>query len=385
VIATPWLRLEAPIDAVRARLSSSGGRLATPGEINGAGARGSLVGSLAARAVIAYRSVISIPDSQAGWIRPALRAGRELSRHWTPDLIYSTALPFSSHVVAARLARATQRPWVGEYRDLFTGNPYSDLWRLRNRLDESIERRVMASASAIVAVTPEMTENLARFHGKPSATVLNGFDPADLAAAPDLSGELDRTKVNIVYTGIIYPGRRDPTVLLEALRRLGPDRHRFEVRFYGHSLEPAAEAARRLGVDDVVRIGKPVPYLSSLGLQKAADILLLLLWDSPLERGVLTGKIFEYAGAGRPVLSLGCEDGAAAALVRNRRLGIATTDPDRVRAFLVEAEAQKSSTGRVDPPGGPETKVGLSRREQFETLERFLSDHRLLAPTPSHV
>ena len=137
-------------------------------------------------------------------------------------------------------------------------------------------------------------------------------------------------------------------------------------------------SARRLGVDDVVRTFAPVPYLISLGLQKAADTLLLLLWDSPQEKSVLTGKLFEYVGAGRPILSLGCEDGAAGSLVRERGLGLATSNVDAVCSYLLKTAAAKARSGAARPARGADAIMGLSRREQFRALERFLGAHGLL-------
>lgn len=381
VTATPWRRIEAPLDVLRARLGHRVGREVAATDRDGETA--SAKPSLAMRGVVAYRSLIAVPDAQVGWIGPATRAGRQLLSGWRPDLVYSTALPFSSHVVAARLARIAGAPWVGEFRDLYSGNPYTDVWPLRARLDVGIEQRVMASASAVVSISQPMTDYLTRLHGKPSATIMNGYDSDDFARAPDMAGAFDPTRITLVYTGIIYPGRRDPAVLFEALRRLGTERHRYEVRFYGPSLEVVTAAAERAGIADVVRAFAPVPYLTSLGLQQAADALLLLLWDSPLEKGVLTGKLFEYAGASRPVLSLGCIDGAAAGLVRERGLGLATTDPDAVAGFLRELDMQKRSTGSTRRVAARRNEAaGLTRGNQFKALEAFLESNGLLTARP---
>lgn len=375
VIATRWWRIEAPIDALRRRLGGRVSRHAEGSTLSDGRPRLSRM----AKVVGAYRSVFSLPDPQAGWVGSAVAAGRRLFRSWQPDLIYSSALPFSSHVAAARLARACGARWVGEFRDLYVGNPYNDGWPLRLRLDGRIERKVMATASAVVSVSPLMTDELAQRHGKPGATVMNGFDPADFALAPDLSGELDPARLTIVYTGIIYPGRRDPSVLFRALSEMGDDRKAIEVRFYGQALDAVTASAERFGVQDQVRTFAPVSYMRSLGLQKAADVLLLLLWDSPLERAVLTGKLFEYVGAGRPILSLGCTDGAAASIVEERKLGLATNDSAQVADFLRTMLQNKASASATKAPAERPANLDLSRRQQFVALEKFLAAHGLLA------
>lgn len=373
VTSVAWRRIEAPIDLLRAARSNKGK------ETTGWRHTDPLRPSLVKRAVIAYRSLLSFPDPQVGWIRPATRAGDSLLRSWRADLIYSSALPFSSHVVAHRLSAKWQIPWIAEFRDLYSGNPYTDLWSIRATIDKWVERKIVATASAVVSVSGPLTDYLLRLHGKPAATIMNGFDTADLNEAPDMSATYDASKVTLVYTGIIYPGRRDPAVLFEALRRMGDERRQFEVRFYGTNLESVSAQAKAIGVADVVQVNPAVSRMDCLGLQKAADGLLLLLWDSPLEQGVLTGKLFEYAGARRPVLSLGCVGGGAAELIRLERLGVATSDPDLVVAFLRELRRLKAEKGSTRLDRGADA---LSRAMQFQQLEQFLGSIRLRLPKP---
>jgi len=376
VIQTRWLRVEAPLDLLRQRL---GARLL-------AGEAGTSVGgaadrpSRARRLVAAYRDLVSLPDGQAGWLPYALAAGRKLLKSWRPDLVYSTALPFTSHLIASRLARSAQCPWVGEYRDLFTGNPYNETSAWRERANAAIERRVMASAAAIVAVTPPWRDDLAARYGKPCAAVPNGFDPGDFtrARAMTATANLDPAKVTIVYTGIIYPGRRDPSALFDALARLGAARGKFAVRFYGPSLEAVSVLARRHGVEDVVKVLPPVSHLASLGLQMQADLLLLLQWNDPRERAFYAGKLFEYIGAGRPILMLGCEDGVSAQLIRERRLGLVSNDAGAIAQALAGYADEKSQKGTIELPGGPNAARGLSRADQFSALETFLTNQGLL-------
>jgi hypothetical protein len=90
--------------------------------------------------------------------------------------------------------------------------------------------------------------------------------------------------------------------------------------------------------------------------------------------------VFEYAGSGRPILSIGCEDGAAATLVRERGLGLASSDPAEIAAFLSKMAGMKRATGRTCRDGAETAAAGLSRREQFLELEAFLDRHGLLVP-----
>jgi glycosyltransferase involved in cell wall biosynthesis len=322
------------------------------------------------RLVGLYRAIFAMPDGQIGWYPAAMRASEHALRDWTPDVIVSSALPFTAHLVASRLARRIGKPWVAEFRDLFSGNPYSDLPSWRSAIDRKIEKTVLASAGAIVAVTPLIADELARAHGKPTFTIMNGYDVIDLDATPSPPNRIGRS-LNIVYTGIIYPGRRDPLPLFEAIRRMGERGRRINVQFYGQDLRGVSDAALATNLANQVSVHGVVSYDESLRLQRQADVLLLLLWDDPRERGTITGKVFEYIGAGRPILAIGCSDGIASTLVRDRNLGKSATSPDAIADALNKWIDEIDATGVVSAPSVA-SRAGLSRQEQFAAYEKLL-------------
>jgi glycosyltransferase involved in cell wall biosynthesis len=323
-------------------------------------------------------AVFAMPEAQVGWYPSAVAAGRRLMRSWRPDVIYASALPFTAHLVASRLARSSQVPWVAEFRDLFADNPYSNLPAWRAPIDRWLERRVVSSASACVTVSEPMAATLRARHRKPAMVVLNGYaaQAAQVAPAPDKDAPL-----RILYTGVIYPGRRDPSPLFAAIASLGALRTQVEVTFYGQDLPGVAELAVRYGVSDQVRVRGPIPHAESLLEQHMADVLLLLLWSHPLEAGVYTGKLFEYIGAGRPILSVGAEDGVAAHLIRDRGLGVVAADPHAIASSLRLWIAEKRSTGYLAGP--PDSaKTGMSRHEQFALIDELL--HSLVDGVVAH-
>lgn len=227
----------------------------------------------------------------------------------------------------------------------------------------------MRSASALVGLTSQISSELARMHDKPVLTVMNGFDDrGESTHAPSRSTEL-----RILYTGIVYPGKRDPAPLFAAIKLMGERGRRVLVDFYGQDLRGVRDAAAAAGIESQVKIHAPVSYSESLRLQAEADVLLLLLWDDPRERGTLTGKVFEYIGSGRPILAIGCRDGLASTLVRERGLGATPSDPAAVASTLEGWIAQIDSEGAVLPVS-PSARQGLSRADQFAAYEKLIAD-----------
>jgi len=313
---------------------------------------------------------LAIPEPQVGWYPSAVAAGRELLRNWHPDAVYASALPFTAHIVAASLARRAGVPWVAEFRDHFAGNPYSNLPAWRAPIDRWLERRVVASAAACVTVSEPMAETLRSRHGKPAIAVLNGYDETVPEDEPEPSAS-DPRMLRIVYTGLIYPGRRDPSALFAAIGSLGALAERVQVTFYGQDLRGVIEAAERCRVGAHVTVCNAIPYRQSLDVQRRADVLLLLLWNDPREAGVFTGKLFEYVGAARPILAVGADRGVAADLIRSRELGVALADPGQIAAALRRWIAEKERIGMVASPPAS-ARIGLSRQEQFERVDALL-------------
>ena len=352
--------IAAPIDWVRNRFfanAAGGYQSAAPGT----GSRG--LANL-------YRALFAIPDAQIGWYPAAMRAARDLLKSWTPDVIVASALPFTAHIVAARLASGTGRPWIAEFRDLYAGNPYGDMPAWRRRIDRQIEKTVLKSASACVTVSPPMADELAARHGKPARVVMNGFDMAPVC---DTTPNDRSRELRIVYTGIIYPGRRDPTPLFQAIALLGELRKRVRVDFYGQDLRGIHAAAQSAGIEDRVGIHGSVSHELSLRHQRDADVLLLLLWDDIREMGVYTGKLFEYVGSRRPILAVGCTNGVAAALIRERRAGIAAANPAEIAAALQGWIDQIDRDGQVEAPPAA-AMSGLSAAEQFQHYEQLMQE-----------
>lgn len=315
-------------------------------------------------------AAIERPDKHAGWIEPALALARTLLRDWRPELILASAPPYSGLLVAARLAAESRIPWVAEMRDPWSGNVYNDRPAWRDWIDRRIERRILGSATALVAVSPVVGRDLKSRFKRPVATVLNGFAPEDL---PPSAARAPGTALEIVYTGTIYEGHRDPSALFAAIARLPSDLRRdIHVTFYGPGEAQVRELADPHGVAAQVRVMAPVDYRTSLERQAQADVLLLLQRDDPSDEGNLPAKFFEYLGALRPILLLGYERGVLADMIRERGAGLVANAPAVISSQLETWIAQARAGGV--PALGEGTRAGLSRAEQFAEYEAFLRD-----------
>jgi hypothetical protein len=87
-------------------------------------------------------------------------------------------------------------------------------------------------------------------------------------------------------------------------------------------------------MDQIVRIGGSKTRPEILRLQRSVDGLLFFDWNDS-DAGVLTGKLFEYAFSGTPVLALGSRsDSAAARLIADLGLGCRAGDSHQIAALI---------------------------------------------------
>lgn len=312
-----------------------------------------------------YEACLNFPDDRVGWLPYALTAGSRLIKEWRPDVIYASGAPFVALVAASRLAGQFGIPWVAELRDLWADNHNYRLPLWRQRLDGWLERRILASAHGIVTVTEPWAETLSKKYGKPTVCIPNGFDPADF---PERVAQDQDKVLRLVYTGAFYPAGQNPVPLFAALELLGPRSELVKVQFIGTDPHLVRQLARNYGVASRLEFSPSIPYRESLLRQVQADVLLLLLWQTP--PGCYPGKVFEYLGARRPILAVGPSTDIAAKLVGERAAGIITDQPEEIANLLEKWLLQKK--GGEIPSLDSSVSRGLSRKERAEDLILFL-------------
>jgi len=366
VVRTPWWNVNRP-----AEIAFGGRGKVVEGGLESHGAFRPLVQMLRVIYRVIYKGWISFPDDQIGWLPFAVRAGSRLVEGWRPDVLYASALPYTSLVVAHLVAKRYNLPWIGELRDLWVDFHRYHIGRVRQCIERRLERRVLSSAAGLVTVSEPMASLLREKYCKPTAVVLNGYDPEDyLPRTAPIPGGGD---LRLVYTGMVYESRHDPGMLFEALRFLGAEAHDVRVEFYGRYVGIVKELAVQYAVDHLVSIKGQIPYKDSLRMQQEADALVLFLWTDPEERGVYSGKLFEYIGAGRPILAIGGMRTVAADLIVERGLGAVCKTSVEIAMQLRTWLEAKRNRGSVPAPA-LEAGIGLTREAQARQLESFLNE-----------
>ena len=154
-------------------------------------------------------------------------------------------------------------------------------------------------------------------------TIANGCDFDDFAGLEYQPGE----RFRITHTGSFF-GKRDPRPFLTRSPSPAWTSSRASS---ATSAPPTASGPSRSGSATAWSSSlRPAP--TSLELQRDSEALLLLIPEAGGRgRGVLSGKVFEYLAAERPILAAVPPDGAAAELIRETGAGVVAA-PDDVGA-----------------------------------------------------
>ena len=80
----------------------------------------------------------------------------------------------------------------------------------------------------------------------------------------------------------------------------------------------------------------------SISAQKRAVLLLLLTWNNPIAEGTVTGKLFEYIAASRPILAI-AYPGVIKEVLEGNSMGKVINNSDEIQLFLRSAIADWKS------------------------------------------
>lgn len=252
-----------------------------------------------------WEEIFAYPDYCRTWIEPAVSTARRIIRHQDVDAVVSSSSPVTSHIVAARLAKEHDLNWVADFRDLWTQNHYYPYSPIRRMVERRLEKVTIERASGLTTISQPLATRLSSLHShKPVHVIPNGFDPSEIRTLPD-----SERIFTVSYTGYLYKGKRDPSLLFRALRSLSDkgdiDLSCVSVRFYGPNEDWLRKEAKVYDLQDVVHDYGLVTRSEAIEAQRRSHILLLLTWDNPEEVGVTTGKLYDYLAARRPIVSIG--------------------------------------------------------------------------------
>ena len=282
--------------------------------------------------LVILKTYLLVPDNEILWLPFAVWKGWQIIREERPSIIYSTSSPYTDHLIALILVKISKLPWVADFRDLWVDRPNfpKNNWRLH--VDRKLERMVIRNADHIVTATSQLADRFNElYREKKYTSITNGYDEDDFSFTKEF--KIPSDEFRITYTGI-FNKEQNPQKVFVALKKLIEDRSdvrdKIKLKFIGQLDNPGdfenIALFKKLELDQYSELVPYQPHLQVISEMSEATVLLLFIGEYPHNEGILTGKLFEYLRAGRPILAVVPVNGLAADIIRNTNSGIVVTN-----------------------------------------------------------
>ena len=261
-----------------------------------------------------------IPDARKFWIKPSVKFLSNYLKNNEIDVVITTGPPHSMHIIGLVLKDKFKIKWISDFRDPWTEIDYFQqlpLTKKANKKHHQLEQEVLEKSDMVIVVGETMKKKFLK-HNHNIEVLTNGFDSYENS----LTIELD-SNFSITHVGLMNADR-NPTILWEVLHEICSEnidfKNNLRIKFIGKIDDTVIQDIQVFNPKNIVRI----PYLDHEEVRKyqaSSQVLLLSINYVPSAKGIITGKIFEYLQAKRPILCIGPEDGDAAAILKKTNAG----------------------------------------------------------------
>lgn len=261
--------------------------------------RNTRVFTFMSRLVDSYPYNLWIGEGGRIYINSALSKGKEVIKQNNISHIYSSFRPLADHYIASKLKK--QFPdlfWVADFRDLHVDPVLKNVFAPERQ--HKANKAIISNANLLTTVSEGLAYNLESYH--PNRYVLhNGIYPL----FKDIDVKENKEKFTISYTGSMYGENRNPELLLKAIQSLIKEgkiqKDKIQIKYAGKDFQIWEDWVAKFDLQYLLVNCGYLSFKDSFRLQRESHINLLLTYTGNNYTGGLTGKLYEYLAAERPV------------------------------------------------------------------------------------
>ncbi len=253
-----------------------------------------------------------------------------------------------------------ETPWIFDIRDAVCRYKFTPCYV--SWIAKIFERQIWRNADCILGVSKGICRRVPLKYRKKVHYLTNGYDMPD---RDHLSTErLGKRKLVFTYTGSMYGGIRDLSVLFKAVREAANkgfiDEEGLVFHYAGNdsAYEIFKSQAQKYELEkNCVTHGK-LSHKDTLELQQQSDVLLVASYDYQNNQGgVITGKALEYMSSGKPIIAIimgDIEQSELANIIRSTKTGFAYEDAhkvedyDKLYAYLCKLYKEFAEAGKIE-------------------------------------
>ena len=276
------------------------------------------------RIALFIRSNFFFPDPRCFWRRPSVRYLTKQLKKEAVDWIITTGPPHSIHLIGKDLHKKTGIPWLADFRDPWTGMYYFKHLKMLGatlRRHKKAEAAVVREANVVTVVSPQMKRDFLLLNPKQIEVIPNGYDRDDFRVE-----FVDETgKFTLCHTGL-FTRDANPDQLWRALAAMvaedGDFAQALRIVLVGQTDGAIGQSIEESGLLGHTQFVPYVTHLEAIAYQKGGNLLLLPLKKEVESKGIITGKVFEYLAANKPILGIGPVSGDLGALLTECHAGV---------------------------------------------------------------
>ncbi|HEY9168761.1 MAG TPA: glycosyltransferase family 4 protein [Lutibacter sp.] len=270
-----------------------------------------------------------IPDARKFWIKPSTSYLKKYLKSNKIDVVITTGPPHSVHLIGLNLKNELNIKWLADFRDPWTEIDYFQQLPLTKKAIEKhhfLEKEVLKNADAVLVVGKTMGEKFSVFSNN-VVPITNGFDEV----ITDAIVELD-SKFTVTHIGLMNADR-NPEMLWEVLSEIISENKEFaidfELKLIGKVDASVITDISKHKLSKNIQVIDYVPHDKVVEFQKKSQVLLLIVNNVPSAKGIITGKIFEYLMAKRPILAIAPLNGDLAEILKETNGGLVVDFGDK--------------------------------------------------------
>ena len=285
------------------------------------------------------RNNLIVPDGRIGWYPNAVKKGSDIIKQNNIRVIFSSAPPYTVHLIARTLSKKHELPWVADFRDPWTDRFYNyenkRLW-LTKLIDSYLERKVINDATALTTVSKTISE----YYKKTFYVIHNGYDEEDFS----LVNKTENNNVVISYIGTMTKSQ-NPLMFFESIYELNLKEKKYQIDLIGNIHPDIKYYIEAKKYDNFIKIKPYIPHKDAIKKMCESDFLLLVIPNTEKNKGIVTGKLFEYNRSMRKIIMIGPPKSDAAKIIAQTNSGrcFDYNEKNKINQFLLKTNLPSSN------------------------------------------
>ncbi len=306
------------------------------------------------------------------YITLAILEGIKLIKQKKITHIFSSYRPIADHVVAYNLKLIFPKlVWIADYRDFPIYQNGDNVYLKNHQL--AFHRKVISKADVVTTVSDGLKSQFESLGRNDVLAMRNGvyrlFN----------SDKIEKyDKFTICYTGSLYTDRNVKIffeVLLAIIEKDNIEKN-IQIIYAGKDKLIWEKWISEYNLDKISVVKGEVSLAQAVQIQQKSHVNLLLTWAKENEKGILTGKFYEYLASGNPILTLinGVKDEEIENIMDKLRVGhvIYNEEYERLLKILRSLFYQWKNNGFIDFSPNYEMLSEYDWKSRIEILKKMI-------------